>query len=265
MLSCPIMGASTKRPPQVPPPSGAKQTGEAWRENLIRAKSLPLPPGSLTLPVQITAPVEQDRALLPRILSDEIAFRSELLSRVQTAEQALLTAIDKGLYSIDKASLPALANSLAKLVQVSERIVERTKGLEMPKQGEQVSGLYAKYAVLQQALRDRGLVGDDGRLRNKRQYAGAIEVDVHEGAGVPEPTGTGVLGQGASPTGVPPVGVTGEPSPLESSGASPGVPEDEPLQAVPDVDLPLGPPSELDGPRRNSGYRKNWRKKRWKA
>lgn len=279
-MVCPM--AQLSKPEAQELASIARDALQVHRDNgTVQGETLP------ALPVRRRTG-EPDKALLPRILSDEIAFRSELLSRVETAENALLTAIDRGLYSIDKASLPALANSLAKLVQVSERIVERTKGIATPKQGETIAGLYAKYALLQEALRDRGLVGTDGRLRNRAQAIAAIDVDAHPAPAFPpasEQGGmtTGSLSDGGAPgrsepSSLPPLA---RKRPGVGAGASPGSPTDEPLQGDPDLSrgvivrgeldepasevlpmpdelLPLGPESEFDRPKT---YRRRRRKK----
>jgi len=248
----------TREIAQASQPKASQASETMRREGVVPAKTLPLPPGSLTLPVILgeRRGREHDRELLPRILSDEVAFRSELLSRVQRAEQALLEAIDQRLYAIDKASLPAIANSLAKLVQVSERLVDRTKDLAMPEKGTQVAGLYAKYALLQQALRDRGLVDAQGKLRNRSQGIAAIDVEASASEPGPGGIGTGSLSDGGAPD-----SPSLDPSP--PPGASDGVSAQGPIQEsqeaegviteperLPDEKLPLGPPSALDGPRR---------------
>jgi hypothetical protein len=250
-----FVASITREQAKASQPIAAKVAEERHREGTVKAKTLPLPPGSLELPVVLGVRQgrQEDRELLPRILSDEIAFRSALLGHVETAERALLNAIDRQLYSIDKASLPAIANSLAKLVELSERIVERTKGIAVPKQGEQVSGLYAKYALLQKALRDRGLVDGEGKLRNTAQRIAAIDVQVGEPGVGDGGIVTGSLSGGgscdspsaSSPPPSAPEGVSAQ-GPMQESQDDQGV-ITEPLRAE---DLPLGPPSALDGPKR---------------
>lgn len=106
------------------------------------------------------------RELLPRILSDEIAWRSELLDTIRSAERALLHAIRKELYDSSKQTLPQIATALCKVVELSERIVERTRKLDLTGANtSQVAGLFAKHAVLLKALKERGLVDDMGRLK----------------------------------------------------------------------------------------------------
>lgn len=108
---------------------------------------------------------EASHELLPRILADEIAFRSLLLERVQRVEAALLDAIDRELYDAKRASLPQIAIALCRVVELTDRIVERAKALDLSGTGKtQVSGLFARYAVLQQALRQRGLLTSEGSL-----------------------------------------------------------------------------------------------------
>lgn len=109
---------------------------------------------------------EATRELLPRILTDEIAWRSELLATVRRCEIALLDSIERSLYDASKQTLPQIAGALCKVVDLSDRLVEKAKRLDLSGAGtDQVSGLFAKAVVLRRELVRRGIMSPDGQWR----------------------------------------------------------------------------------------------------
>lgn len=107
---------------------------------------------------------EAARELLPRILTDEIAWRSELLATVRRCEIALLDSIERSLYDVSKQTLPQIAGALCKVVDLSDRLVEKAKRLDLSGAGtDQVSGLFAKAVVLRRELVRRGIMTPDGQ------------------------------------------------------------------------------------------------------
>lgn len=109
---------------------------------------------------------EAARELLPRILTDEIAWRSELLATVRRCEIALLDSIERSLYDVSKQTLPQIAGALCKVVDLSDRLVEKAKRLDLSGAGtDQVSGLFAKAVVLRRELVRRGIMTPEGQWR----------------------------------------------------------------------------------------------------
>jgi hypothetical protein len=126
--------------------------------------------------------------LLPRILSNEIEFRSSILDRIAYMEGHIVKALEDKLYSVDLASMPTLLREWRGCLELSLRIVERTKGLNTGDAAtDQVSGLLAKEALLRHELERLGVVDGSGRIvapiEHTEQVGGGMTTKSLSGAG----------------------------------------------------------------------------------
>ena len=149
------------------PYQGFKEQGHAVRASALghevqAGRRLPVsrPGGSLPRFLDNAAP-----ELLPQILSNEIEFRSRLLARVAFLQDVLIEAIDQKAYDPERSSLEGLVREARSVVELTDRIVTKTKGLDTgDAKIKQVSGLLAREALLREELQRRGALDQYGRI-----------------------------------------------------------------------------------------------------
>lgn len=126
--------------------------------------------------------------LLPRILSDEISFRSSILDRIAFMEGHIVKALEDKLYSVELASMPTLLREWRQCLELSLRIVEKTKGLNTQDAAvNQVSGLLAKEALLRHELERLRVVDKSGRIITTLEHQKPQTALAAPGATISEP------------------------------------------------------------------------------
>lgn len=108
---------------------------------------------------------QASREVIGRILADEVAWRSSLVSLIGELREHLVRAIREKVYNADRTTLSSLAAEARKLIESEEKMIERTRNLDYtPK--TQVAGLVARHALLRQQLIRSGLMDPEtGELK----------------------------------------------------------------------------------------------------
>jgi len=150
---------------------------------------------------------QASRELLPRILAEEIAWRSELLATVASMRSLLLRAIHEKAY-LDRTTLPALVKEIRSLLEFEMKVVESTKAIHTGDSAtRQVTGLIARYGLLRTELTRKGLMNPDGSLRLPQPTGAAIAEAPIADQGVEgdrHTTGPGLAQVGSEEEGAPP-------------------------------------------------------------
>lgn len=150
-----------RRPQDFTPETSRKALAKQWADRKARADSL----NSATFLGHLPAIQSPASTLLPRILANEVEFRSSILDRIRFMEGRLVEALDQRLYNVDLASLPTLIREWRNCLELSLRIVEKTKGLDTEDaKVNQVSGLLAREALLRHELGKLGVLDASGRI-----------------------------------------------------------------------------------------------------
>lgn len=105
------------------------------------------------------------RELLPRILADEVAWRSAQLALVGDLRARLLEEIRRKGFDRKRTSMPQLIAEIRKLMEFEERTIKETRSLDLNPR-TQVAGLIARHALLRQQLVKQGLMdAETGELK----------------------------------------------------------------------------------------------------
>ena len=125
------------------------------------------------------------RELLPRILADEIAFRSQIMATNDFLLQTYLNAMRHKKYDPSKTTLTALGKEIRESLQFQMQLIDSTKEIMTPDGSQrQVAGLFARYELLRVELTRRGLMHPDGSLTDLAKQA----AELPEPSEQPKPT-----------------------------------------------------------------------------
>ena len=115
------------------------------------------------------------KALLPRILADEVSFRSQLMATNNYLLRVLLAAVKSKAYEV-KATLPALTKEIRETIAFQVKLVDSTKQIHTPDAASrQVAGLLTRHELLQRELIRLGVMAPDGSIRLPQPPGDAIE------------------------------------------------------------------------------------------